>query len=1712
MKKSYLLCLLLSFSMSCLAQFSKTHYIPPLSASNNVSSSAQSQYLYISTPNVNPVIFKIIELGGNTIIGTVSKSTPYVYYIGTGNNTQLMMPKASVNSIVSNKGYIIEAEDLVYVAARVIAGSDNQAGALVSKGLAALGTQFRIGALLNVDANPYTDNHYTFVSVLATENNTLVQFEDIKPGVSLINNAVAGNSPAFITLNAGESFVMAVQGPLDANRDALIGSVVIADKPIAVNCGSFCGSNATTNLDTGFDQIVSVERTGKEYIFIKSTGQPQVEKVLLIGNENNTEIFLGNSTVPDYVLSAGEYLALDGTDFSAQGNLYIRSSKNVFAYQTIGDDSRTDFANQELFFVPPLSCETPHVIDNIPLVTQIGARIFPIARITLVTGTGSTVNFEINGVPLSIAALSLLPGVNVQGPTSVVGNANYVTYSITGLTGNVAAFSTSSLYMAAYGTDGAATFGGFYSGFTFKPEISFALVNPTATNCIPNTELSVNTLSPFDVFQWYFNDNPIPTATNSSYSPTQPGYYFVKATIANCGTTLFSDKIPVSSCPLNFDNDLANDNIDLDNDNDGIPDCTESLGDQAVDLSNTATLNITTTGPAAPSPTPFVGTVSGDFVTEAAIGKNNTVSFRKDFAAPTSVSVEYVTTANAGDLLDSNGEFILDCDVSKTITVLNPTNQLLIDTNFDGIYESGVTKFSSFEIRFRLNSTTPLPAGTGTFKFKSSLTTSISLAHKNLSDLVADKATFKLIATCVPRDTDSDGITDNFDSDSDNDGIPDIIEAQGPNPIAFSNVDANTDGLDDAYAAGLIPIDTDTDGVPDYIDLDSDNDGIHDLTESGSGAPDADLNGVIDGAAATFGANGLSDSVENLPDSGVLGYGIFDTDADGINNYMETDSDNDGCFDTLEANLSDSDNDGTLGAGPAAVNANGEVTTAIGYTPLPNGNYIIPAPMSITVQPDMLPVCEFQNATATVTTTAVDSFQWQVLLAGIWANITDNVLYSGTTTNTLLISNALVPMNGTKYRCKIQKNGNSCGLISDEVTLTVNSLPVVTLVPVTLIQCDEDAVSDGITDINIRQKESFISANYVNETFTYYTSLTAAQIGNANISNPDYINNPNQFNSGNTSLWVRVENANGCFRLAQLNIVVSTTRIPASFHRNYYQCDDFLDANGNNNSNNNDRDGIATFDFSAVNAAIIGLLPSSSAFTIKYYKNATDASLETDDSGNSLEISQNAADPISIYHYRNTDYPNQQQIWVRVESTIDEACFGLGPYISLITEALPVINPVNAANEIRHCDDDQDGSFGFDTSTLNAVILNGQTNVNLTYFDAAGNALPSPLPNPFVVNSTQTITVKATNAISRASDGPCNTQGTFKFIVDDLPEATGIAASLLTSCDDEADPLQQDGKIAFDTSTFESTILNGQTGMIVTYTDQAGNTLPSPLPNPFVTATQNVTVVVQNPINSVCTATLVLPFVVHPLPSIDLNRDGSDDGLICTNLPLLTIDLTAGVTAGVPVTNYSYQWYLDNTIIATETAPTISVAAGGIYTVEVTNAFGCTRTRTVKVNVSEIATLQHIKIVDLADINTIEVLVTGVGDYVYSLDYPDSFQDSNFFPDVTAGIHQVYVKDLNGCGMIGPIEIYVLGIPKFFTPNGDGFNDTWNIKGVSENFNRNAVIRIFDRYGKLVKQIDAIGNGWDGTFNQHSLPADDYWYVITLEDKRVVKGHFALKR
>jgi hypothetical protein len=145
--------------------------------------------------------------------------------------------------------------------------------------------------------------------------------------------------------------------------------------------------------------------------------------------------------------------------------------------------------------------------------------------------------------------------------------------------------------------------------------------------------------------------------------------------------------------------------------------------------------------------------------------------------------------------------------------------------------------------------------------------------------------TFTVDAVVTTTDTDGDGIADHLDLDSDNDGITDNVEMQSTaGYIAPSGLDSNGDGLDDAYEGlGLIPVDTDGDGIADYLDLDTDNDGINDVDEAGHGFTQAE----IDASGDTDG-DGIMDAVDD-----VVGWDVNDADIDGSGNFTLSDSDGD---------------------------------------------------------------------------------------------------------------------------------------------------------------------------------------------------------------------------------------------------------------------------------------------------------------------------------------------------------------------------------------------------------------------------------------------------------------------------------------------------------------------------------------------------------------------------------------------------------------------------------------------------------------------------------------------------------------------------------------------------------------------------------------------------------------------------------------------------
>jgi len=213
-----------------------------------------------------------------------------------------------------------------------------------------------------------------------------------------------------------------------------------------------------------------------------------------------------------------------------------------------------------------------------------------------------------------------------------------------------------------------------------------------------------------------------------------------------------------------------------------------------------------------------------------------------------------------------------------------------------------------------------------------------------------------------------------------------------------------------------------------------------------------------------------------------------------------------------------------------------------------------------------------------------------------------------------------------------------------------------------------------------------------------------------------------------------------------------------------------------------------------------------------------------------------------------------------------------------------------------------------------------------------------------------------------------------------------------------------------------------------------------------------------------------------------------------------------------PNANYDYSWD------SGETSASITVTQTGSYTLTATNnqpGLSCPVSKTINMIFSKTPEITDVIIKDLQNDNSVTVITDVASEFEYQLDDGD-FQLGNTFNNVLPGQHTVTINDIKGCGSATE-QIVVVGFPKFFTPNGDNNNERWHIAGISNL--QNPVVYIYDRFGKLVKQLNNTDAGWDGFFNGNPLPSSDYWFKLTYTDSmgqtstaKYINNHFSLRR
>ncbi len=251
---------------------------------------------------------------------------------------------------------------------------------------------------------------------------------------------------------------------------------------------------------------------------------------------------------------------------------------------------------------------------------------------------------------------------------------------------------------------------------------------------------------------------------------------------------------------------------------------------------------------------------------------------------------------------------------------------------------------------------------------------------------------------------------------------------------------------------------------------------------------------------------------------------------------------------------------------------------------------------------------------------------------------------------------------------------------------------------------------------------------------------------------------------------------------------------------------------------------------------------------------------------------------------------------------------------------------------------------------------------------------------------------------------------------------------------------------------------------------------------------------------------------------IDLNPQIflEDTYSFCTNDGPLQLNYT-GIGE-----DFSWIQFVDDTELEISSSREVTITESGIYRLDVITEvpieqgiISCDSSHVFEVTVSEAPIIQDLNI-SIQGINlNINVDVTGIGDYEYSVGSIDGpYQDSSVFSNLPISDLDVYVRDKNGCGFdTKSINAdFDLGFPKYFTPNGDGINDYWQVRGRVVDGETITFIEVYDRFGKKLTGFSPRGMGWDGTFNGRRLLDAGFWYKAYTLSNRTLVGYFALKR
>lgn len=370
-----------------------------------------------------------------------------------------------------------------------------------------------------------------------------------------------------------------------------------------------------------------------------------------------------------------------------------------------------------------------------------------------------------------------------------------------------------------------------------------------------------------------------------------------------------------------------------------------------------------------------------------------------------------------------------------------------------------------------------------------------------------------------------------------------------------------------------------------------------------------------------------------------------------------------------------------------------------------------------------------------------------------------------------------------------------------------------------------------------------------------------------------------------------------------------------------------------------------------------------------------------------------------------------------------------------------------------------------------------------------------------LITSSRTVYIYAQSPFSPV----CHDESSFEVTIVPQPVANAVSPALVTLCDEDGN---NDGFMDFDFSQLNATVLGSQTGteFSVTYHNSADDANSG---NAAVTIS-NASIVYARVVNTLapdCYAVRPIQMIVHRLP-----EPTAADGFMCYDEETDTLLNPYVIHSGLSTSTHTLEWYDETGALIGNGSTYTAVVPGEYMLLATNNATGCTSLpATITVTGSEPAELTYSVSESFSEHANLIIHAVGTGNYEYSIDN-GPWQSSPEFSGMGSGMHTVAVRDVNGCDT-ATINVMLVNYPHYFTPNGDGINDTWNITDLYQQ--EQSLIKIYDRYGKFLAEIQPFGNGWDGTLNGKLLPSTDYWFSVDFienGEQKEFRAHFSLKR